>query len=159
MTPEQREKINMYQRRESLARANSLKRQSPIGKRPSDSSQGRRSSDFAAANGEQVSASIAESKPAVQTSQFSESNVGTTMPVAEIRIAEKEQNVKGEAKADDPKVEADKKENEPASEQEKIDIDSEMYKQMKFFTPKPYHVSLSTDNSTHDFRPHSTLSK
>ena len=50
LTSEQREKINMYQRRESLARVNSLKRHSPSAsfslsaKRPSESSQGRRGS-------------------------------------------------------------------------------------------------------------------
>merc|ERR1712226_1034122 len=70
LTPEQREKINLYQRRESLARGSSLKRgnQSPPAtsaatvsgltnnnqqKRPSQSSQGRRDSDYAPSASEQ----------------------------------------------------------------------------------------------------------
>merc|ERR1712226_1225508 len=67
LTPEQREKINLYQRRESLARGSSLKRgnQSPPAasastnltnnqqKRPSQSSQGRIDSDYIPSASEQ----------------------------------------------------------------------------------------------------------
>merc|ERR1712226_405685 len=144
LTPEQREKINLYQRRESLARGSSLKRgnQSPPAvsaatvsglasnqqKRPSQSSQGCRDSDYV---------------PSVSSEQQQSPATANSDALNEESYASKKEN----------STQEQTQETKPEEEQveENVDTSSEVYQQMKLFTPKPSSHSIdSQSNGTID---------
>ncbi|XP_075241517.1 uncharacterized protein LOC142336509 isoform X2 [Convolutriloba macropyga] len=124
LTPQQREKINLYQRRESLARVNSLKRQSPSvsislsTKRASESSQGRRGSDFTPLNSTNIDNSASRT-------------LNEEKPVAEKPDEEKENEQPPATASED-------------TEEKVVDTTTGVYQQMKLFTPKPYSHSIDS---------------
>lgn len=133
LTSEQREKINLYQRRESLARVNSLKRHSPsssisIGKRPSASSQGQ--SDLLSGPPDQEQETCPRSSALLYVRQKynnptnEESPLGTADSKKELEQAE-----------------------EDVMPERKVDTSTDLYQCMRLLAPKPYPNDSSNPSS------------
>ena len=137
MTSQQREKINLYQRRESLARVNSLKRHSPsssfsIGKRPSASSQGQ--SDTPVGDNQDHETTCPKSSALLYVQQKYNKNP----PSEELSVDTADTH---------PKNGTEKSKEDDTMHERTVDTTTDLYQCMRLLAPKPYPNDSSNPSS------------